>query len=107
MSKVMDQETTKTQEEEKRAVDAGYWFNYRYDPRLKKEDKNPFHLDSKEPSMEIDDFIMGEVRYNSLYRTFPEEAKRLHARLALDLKEPTINLLLCFLVLTAVPQMMV
>ncbi|MCK4614878.1 MAG: pyruvate:ferredoxin (flavodoxin) oxidoreductase [Thermoplasmata archaeon] len=81
----------KSQEEEKRAVDSGYWYNFRYDPRLKEEGKNPFHLDSKEPSMDIQDFIMGEVRYNSLYRTFPDEAKRLHARLAENLKEKYEN----------------
>ncbi len=77
----------KTQEEEKRAIDSGYWFNFRYDPRAKEEGRNPFTLDSKEPTMEVNDFIMGEVRYNSLYRSFPEEAKALHAKLADNLKE--------------------
>jgi len=77
----------KTQEEEKKAVESGYWFNYRFDPRLKEEGKNPFTLDSKEPTAELNDFIMGEVRYNSLYRTFPEEAKQLHAQLAQNQKE--------------------
>ncbi|MCI0497629.1 MAG: pyruvate:ferredoxin (flavodoxin) oxidoreductase, partial [Thermoplasmata archaeon] len=72
----------KTQAEEKLAVDAGYWFLYRYDPRLKAEGKNPFQLDSKEPTADVKDFIMGEVRYNSLYLTFPEEAKKLHDALA-------------------------
>ena len=76
----------KTQEEERLAVEAGYWHLYRYDPRLKDEGKNPFQLDSKEPTLSVQDFIMGEVRYNTLYRSFPEEAKRLHALLAEDLK---------------------
>jgi len=76
----------KTQEEERLAVEAGYWYLYRYDPRLKKEGKNPFQLDSKEPTLPVQDFIMGEVRYNTLYRSFPDEAKRLHALLAEDLK---------------------
>jgi len=77
----------KSQEEEKRAVEAGYWFNYRFNPLLKDEGKNPFQLDSKEPSLPINDFIMGEVRYNTLYRSFPDEATRLHALLAQNLKE--------------------
>ncbi len=61
--------------ESKLAVDAGYWFLYRYNPELKKQGKNPFILDSKAPTMDYNDFIMGEVRYSSLVRTFPETAK--------------------------------
>lgn len=68
----------RSQNEEKLAVECGYWPLYRYDPRLKQEDKNPFQLDSKEPNGKVHDFLMGEIRYNSLYRTFPDEAKRLH-----------------------------
>jgi pyruvate-ferredoxin/flavodoxin oxidoreductase len=71
----------KSQEEEKLAVQSGYWPLYRYDPRLIEQGKNPFQLDSKEPDGTIQDFIMGEIRYNSLTRTFPEEAKRLHKKL--------------------------
>lgn len=74
----------KTQEEEKRAVEAGYWPLYRFDPRLADEGKNPFQLDYKEPNGTIRDFIMGEVRYNTLTRSFPEEAEKLHAKLAED-----------------------
>jgi pyruvate-ferredoxin/flavodoxin oxidoreductase len=77
----------KTQEEEKLAVDAGYWPLYRYDPRLAEEGKNPFQLDSKEPNGTLKEFIMGEVRYNSLTRTFPNEAKRLHELLEKDVSE--------------------
>ena len=65
------------QREEKKAVEAGYWQNFRYDPRLKEEGKNPFHLDSKAPTASYRDFIMGEVRYNSLTRAFPERAEKL------------------------------
>jgi len=61
--------------ESKLAVDSGYWFLYRYDPRLKAEGKNPFQLDSKEPTIPLREFLMGEVRYAALERTFPEEAK--------------------------------
>ncbi len=63
------------QTEEKKAVQAGYWSNFRYDPRLAEEGKNPFHLDSKAPTTSYRDFIMGEVRYNSLTRAFPERAE--------------------------------
>ncbi len=71
----------KTQEEEKRAVEAGYWPLYRYDPRLAAEGKNPFQLDYQEPNGTIHDFLMGEVRYAALTKTFPEEAKKLHKQL--------------------------
>ncbi|PNX47850.1 MAG: pyruvate:ferredoxin (flavodoxin) oxidoreductase [Thermoplasmata archaeon M9B1D] len=77
----------KTQEEEKLAVESGYWPLYRYDPRLKEEDKNPFQLDYKEPNGTLHDFIMGEVRYNVLTRAFPEEAKRLHKKLEEDVND--------------------
>jgi len=72
----------KTQEEEKRAVQCGYWPLYRFDPRLKEQGKNPFILDSKEPTSDLNEFLMGEVRYATLVKQFPEEAKVLHARLA-------------------------
>jgi pyruvate-ferredoxin/flavodoxin oxidoreductase len=71
----------KTQEEEKRAVESGYWPLYRYDPRLVAEGKNPFLLDSGEPNGTIHDFLMGEVRYAALTKTFPGEATRLHKQL--------------------------
>ena len=71
----------KVQDEMKRAVDAGYWFLYRYNP-----DAAPkFHLDSKAPTMDYEAFLDGEVRYASLRRTFPENAEALFgegARLA-------------------------
>ncbi|MBN1763807.1 MAG: pyruvate:ferredoxin (flavodoxin) oxidoreductase [Sedimentisphaerales bacterium] len=72
----------KSQEEEKRAVECGYWLLYRYNPLLKEEGKNPLVLDSKEPVADLNEFIMGEVRYTTLVKQFPEEAKVLHERLA-------------------------
>ncbi len=68
----------KSQEEEKRAVEAGYWHLYRFDPQLEKEGKNPFQLDSKDPDWaEFQNFLNGEVRYTSLKKAFPKEAAEL------------------------------
>ncbi|MBN1950224.1 MAG: pyruvate:ferredoxin (flavodoxin) oxidoreductase [Bacteroidales bacterium] len=68
----------KTQEEEKRAVNAGYWQLYRFNPLLEKEGKNPFTLDSKEPDWtQFQEFLNGEVRYTSLKKAFPKEAAEL------------------------------
>jgi len=75
------------QQESKLAVDSGYWFLYRYDPRRKEENLNPFVLDSKEPKLPLRDFLMGEVRYASLKRSFPEEAERLLALAEAEAKE--------------------
>ncbi len=72
--------------EEKKAVNAGYWFNYRYDPRRADNGENPFVLDSKEPSASYRDFIMGEVRYNSLTRSFPDRADELFKEAEADAK---------------------
>jgi len=77
----------KSQEEEKLAVESGYWPLYRYDPRLAAEGKNPFQLDMKEPTGDFQEFLMGEVRYASLHQTFPEEAKKLNAQLEAEYKE--------------------
>ncbi len=66
---------SKAQTEEKNAVAAGYWHNFRFDPRLADEGKNPFQLDSKAPTASYRDFIMNEVRYNALSRAFPERAE--------------------------------
>lgn len=68
------------QAEEKKAVAAGYWNCFRFDPRLADQGKNPFMLDSKAPTASYRDFIMGEVRYNSLTRAFPERAEKLFAQ---------------------------
>ena len=76
-----------SQEEEKKAVETGYWPLYRYDPRLKDAGKNPFQLDSKEPKEGFKDFLMGEIRYSSLTRTFPENAEKLFAQAESEMKE--------------------
>ena len=68
-----------SQVEEKKAVAAGYWHNFRFDPRRADNGENPFQLDSKAPTASYRDFIMGEVRYNSLTRSFPERAEKLFA----------------------------
>jgi pyruvate-ferredoxin/flavodoxin oxidoreductase len=77
----------KSQEEEKLAVEAGYWPLYRFDPRLAAQGKNPFQLDSKDPTGDFHAFLMGEVRYASLVQSFPEEAKKLHAQLEAEFKD--------------------
>ena len=64
---------TVSQAQEKRAVECGYWHLYRFNPLLKKEGKNPFILDSKEPVASFKDFLMSEVRYSSLNRKFAKE----------------------------------
>jgi pyruvate-ferredoxin/flavodoxin oxidoreductase len=71
----------KSQYEEELAVRSGYWVLYRYNPLRAKDGKNPFELDSKEPDFDLHTFLMREVRYASLVKTFPEEAKELHGRL--------------------------
>ncbi|NCC15540.1 MAG: pyruvate:ferredoxin (flavodoxin) oxidoreductase [Clostridia bacterium] len=75
------------QDEIKRAVDAGYWHMYRFNPTLKEEGKNPFTLDSKDPTTSFRDFLVSEVRYSSLQRTFPEVAEDLFAESERNAKE--------------------
>ena len=77
---------TNTPDEQKKAVDCGYWNLYRYNPTLKGE-KNPFTLDSKEPKSDFRDFLMGEVRYAALAKVFPELAEELFAKTEKDAKE--------------------
>ncbi len=67
----------KSQEEEKLAVDSGYWHLYRYNPLLESEGKNPFTLDSKEPVSSYRNFMMGEIRFSSLVKIFPDKAEEL------------------------------
>ncbi|MBT3384794.1 MAG: pyruvate:ferredoxin (flavodoxin) oxidoreductase [Prolixibacteraceae bacterium] len=70
----------KTQDEEKRAVQAGYWSLFRHNPLLEAEGKNPFQLDSKAPDWsKFQEFLSGEVRYTSLKKTFPAAADELFA----------------------------
>ncbi|MBK1810939.1 pyruvate:ferredoxin (flavodoxin) oxidoreductase [Clostridium sp. YIM B02505] len=61
--------------QEKKAVEAGYWHLYRYNPLLKEEGKNPFVLDSKEPTKPYKEFLNSEVRYTSLMNVFPDAAE--------------------------------
>ncbi|HJX71396.1 MAG TPA: pyruvate:ferredoxin (flavodoxin) oxidoreductase, partial [Bacteroidales bacterium] len=77
----------KSQEEMKRAVEAGYWHLYRFNPLLEKEGKNPFELDSKEPDWsKFQEFLSGEVRYTSLKKAFPAIAAELFAAAEKDAK---------------------
>jgi len=73
--------------EAKKAVEAGYWHLYRYDPSLKEEGKNPFQLDSKEPAQPYEDFLKGEIRYSQLVNTFPDLAEKLFSEAAVYAKE--------------------
>ena len=68
---------TNCQAEMKRAVECGYWNNFRFDPRKKAEGKNPFTLDSKAPTADYKEFIESETRYSRLQRAFPERAEAL------------------------------
>ncbi|MBQ2718785.1 MAG: pyruvate:ferredoxin (flavodoxin) oxidoreductase [Clostridia bacterium] len=65
------------QAEMKKAVEAGYWHLFRYNPALKAEGKNPFSLDSKEPTGDYQAFIKGEARYTRLAQQDPERAEAL------------------------------
>ncbi len=65
------------QAEMKKAVEAGYWDLFRYNPALKAEGKNPFSLDSKPATADYKEFILNEARYSSLTRSFPERANEL------------------------------
>ncbi len=67
-----------SQEEERLAVECGYWHLWRYNPQAEAEGQNPFSLDSKEPDWDkFVDFLKGEVRFASLYKMFPESAEEL------------------------------
>jgi pyruvate-ferredoxin/flavodoxin oxidoreductase len=67
----------KSQEQEKRAVEAGYWGLYRYNPLLREQGKNPFTLDSRPPKASFQEFLKSEVRYAALFRQFPDLAQEL------------------------------
>lgn len=69
------------------AVKSGYWHLFRYNPALKKEGKNPFILDSKEPKENFRDFILGQVRYSALALQFPDEAEELFLKAEENAKE--------------------
>ncbi|MBQ8091650.1 MAG: pyruvate:ferredoxin (flavodoxin) oxidoreductase [Pyramidobacter sp.] len=76
----------KSQAQEKKAVEAGYWHLYHYNPELEAEGKNPFVLDSKEPKASFRDFLMSENRYTSLAKTNPALAEELYAKAERDAK---------------------
>jgi len=80
-----------SQEQTKRAVESGYWQLYRFNPLLKEEGKNPFSLDSKEPTRSFREFIDSEVRYASLSKAFPDEAEALFAKTEKDAMERLDN----------------
>lgn len=80
-----------SQLETKRAVESGYWAMYRYNPLLKDSGKNPFTLDSKPPTMNFREFLMGEVRYAALQKQFPEMAEALFAKTEQDAMERLEN----------------
>ncbi|NLU36632.1 MAG: pyruvate:ferredoxin (flavodoxin) oxidoreductase [Clostridiales bacterium] len=77
--------------QEKFAVEAGYWHLYRYNPELKEQGKNPFQLDSKEPKEDFQKFINSEVRYTSLKNTFPEIAEEMFKQAEEHAKERYAN----------------
>ncbi len=78
---------SKAQTEEKDAVAAGYWHNFRYNPTLAEEGKPAFSLDSKAPTADYKEFLNGEVRYNALARFNPERAEKLFDEAEKDAKE--------------------
>jgi pyruvate-ferredoxin/flavodoxin oxidoreductase len=78
---------TKTQSEEKLAVDTGYWILYRYDPRRAEQGKNPLILDSKEPKLDYQQFLDNEIRYRTLKQQHPEAAKKLFEKAAQEAKQ--------------------
>jgi pyruvate-ferredoxin/flavodoxin oxidoreductase len=75
------------QKHEKLAVDAGYWLMYRYNPLNKLQGKNPLTLDSKEPTVSVQEFLDAETRYSRLKTIFPERAKTLSEGAATFFKE--------------------
>ena len=77
---------SKTYLEEKKAVQAGYWPLYRYNPQLSKEGKNPFLYETRDPSGDLMEFLLSETRYNALKRQFPEVADGLYKK-AIELKQ--------------------
>ena len=74
----------RTQNRTKEAVESGYWHLWRFNPELKEQGKNPFILDSKEPTADFNAFIMGEARYTTLKHEFPEIADELYSRAAAE-----------------------
>ena len=82
---------SKSQDEQKKAVDCGYWQLYRYNPMLEEQGKNPFTLDSKEPTADYKTFLLGETRYASLMKSRPETAEKLFETTEKDSKARLTN----------------
>ncbi|MBQ4154575.1 MAG: pyruvate:ferredoxin (flavodoxin) oxidoreductase [Clostridia bacterium] len=80
------------QKEMKKAVDCGYWNMFRFNPALKEEGKNPLTLDSKPATADYKEFILGEARYASLTRSFPERAEELFDKAAENAKAQRAHL---------------
>ncbi|MBP1926438.1 pyruvate-ferredoxin/flavodoxin oxidoreductase [Sedimentibacter acidaminivorans] len=77
----------KSQRQAKRAVESGYWSLYRFNPTLKDQGKNPFILDSKDPTASFEEFLLSEVRYSSLLKQYPDTAKELFEKAENDANE--------------------
>ena len=77
----------KSQLEGKLAVESGYWPLYRYNPELVKEGKNPFIFESKTPDGTLQEFLGGETRFAALEKSFPEESKRLRAKIEVEVED--------------------
>ena len=77
----------RTQANTEQAVKCGYWHLWRFNPELKEQGKNPFVLDSKEPTESFKSFLMDQVRYTSLMSAFPAEAEELFAKAEKEAKE--------------------
>ena len=84
---------SKAMEEEKLAVQSGYWHLFRFDPRKAEEGKNPFTLDSKAPTKDYQEFIMGESRYINLKKQNPERAEKLFGQAEANAKAKYESLL--------------
>ncbi len=78
---------SKTQQEEKLAVDSGYWILSRFNPELAAEGKNPLVLDSREPKLEYGEFLKNEIRYRTLEQQYPKQAKILFERAAQEARQ--------------------
>ncbi len=76
-----------TPHEAKKAVDAGYYHLFRFNPALREQGRNPFILDSREPELDYEEFLAGEIRYDSLKRSHPEQAEKLFRTASAQAKE--------------------
>jgi pyruvate-ferredoxin/flavodoxin oxidoreductase len=74
-------------EEERLAVDSGYWHLFRFNPALKAEGKSPFVLDSKAPTVSLREFLLNENRFATLYKSYPDRAERLFKQAEQERKE--------------------